>query len=58
MDKQQKRMVFQYHDNTEINYAFGFFQTDSGGQTPGDFEGQNRASNVRGSKQILNRLTL
>lgn len=25
MDKQQKRMVFQYHDNTEINYAFGFF---------------------------------
>ena len=25
MDKQQKRMVFQYHDNTEINYHIYLF---------------------------------
>ena len=28
-----------------------FFFAESGGQTPGNFEGQNRAGNVKGSKQ-------
>ena len=55
MDKQQIWTDFQYHDNNRLNYAFVClfvcFFAESGGQTPRNMDGQNRAGNVKGSKQ-------
>ena len=49
MDKQQKWMVYEHHDNTGHNYAFVLF-AESGGQTPGHFEGQNIGGNLKSSR--------
>ena len=46
MDKQQKRMVYQYHDNILLFFLFA----ESGGQTHGNFERQNIAGNAKDSK--------
>ena len=52
MDEQQRGMDFQYHDNNGLNYSFVcLFFSESGGHNPTNFEGENRAGNVKGSKQ-------
>ena len=48
MDRQQKCIVYQYHDVTGRNYILILF-AESGGQTPQDFE----ATDLKGSKQTF-----
>ena len=52
MDKQQKWMVYQYHDITGHNYILILF-AESDGQTPGNLEGENNTADLKSSKQNL-----
>ena len=49
MYKQETWMVYEYHENAGHNCAVFLF-AESGGQTLGNVEGQNKSGNLKGSE--------